>query len=147
MSIPKFNLVIVLGNTISQVKTIVWVARRFQYVRTIARAFSCPKLIVLAMISVDNDLCTIGILVVHHVQHIVVVDHASDDDFAVRMGHLPFLGLVVSPLPKVDKVTIARIAIFQSQHVIGTLSESDDVFALWNQLGKSRGCQSQNDHY
>ena len=113
MDIPEFNLVVVFGNTVFHVKTIVWVARRLQYVLTIARAFSCPKLIVLAMISVDIDLCTIGIFIVLHVQHIVVVDHASDDDFAVRVGHLPFLGVVVSPLPKVDQVTIACVTIFQ----------------------------------
>ena len=111
------------------------VARCLQHIGTVAHTFGNSQLVVLAMVGIDNDLSAVFILIVHHVKHKVVVDHAADDDFAVRVGNFPFLGIVVSPLPEMDEVHVARFAVFQGQHIIRFVGELDDIYAVGNVVG------------
>ena len=91
-----------------------------------------PKLIIITMIAVDLDLSFVSDFIAPNVKHKVVVDYATDDDFSVFVGYLPFLGIVVSPLPELDHGIVVRLAIFEGKDVVGVLGKLDDVFAVGN---------------
>ena len=89
-------------------------------------------MIIPAMIAVDLDFSFVSDFIAPNVKHKVVVDYATDDDFPVFVGYLPFLGIVVSPLPELDIVIVVRLAIFKGKDVVGVLGKLDDVFAVCN---------------
>ena len=128
----KLDFTVVYCIAVVQVKAVVCVGCTHQHVGAIALFLRDPKLIIITMIAVDLDLSFVSDFIAPNVKYKVIVDYATDDDFPVFVGYLPFLGIVVSPLPELDIVIVVRLAIFKGKDVVGVLGKLDDVFAVCN---------------
>ena len=132
MRLVKLDFTVIYCIAVVQVEAVACVGCTHQHVGAIALFLGDPKLIIPAMIAVDLDLSFVSDFIAPNVKHKVVVDYATDDDFPVFVGYLPFLGIVVSPLPELDIVIVVRLAIFEGKDVVGVLGKLDDVFAVGN---------------